>query len=209
MAQAALPLAHDSDLHALEHDHHAPSAGVSNTKLAMWVFLSSDCLFFGAFITTYLLYRNRNVAGPTPQSLYNIPFTSVTSFILLMSSLTMVLALAAIQRGDHRRFRVWVVATAAFGMLFIGGQVFEFTEFYREGLTLSTNVSGSIFFVATGIHGLHVTIGIIWLLSLWGMSAQGKLGKENSEAVEISGLYWHFVDVVWIVIFAVVYLIPS
>ncbi|MSZ29397.1 MAG: cytochrome oxidase subunit III, partial [Actinobacteria bacterium] len=125
MAQVALPVTHDTDAHALEHDHHVPSAGVSNTKLAMWVFLSSDCLFFGAFITTYLLYRNRNVAGPTPRSLYNIPFTSVTSFILLMSSLTMVLALAAIQRGDHRRFRVWVLATAAFGMLFIGGQVFE------------------------------------------------------------------------------------
>ena len=119
----------------------------------------------------------------------------------------MVLALAAIQRGDHRRFRVWVVATAAFGMLFIGGQVFEFTEFYREGLTLSTNVSGSIFFVATGIHGLHVTIGIIWLLSLWGMSAQGKLGKENSEAVEISGLYWHFVDLVWVFVFTCFYLV--
>ena len=160
MTQAALPVTHDTGQHELvlehehQHEHAAPSAGVSNTKLAMWVFLSSDCLFFGAFISTYLLYRNRDLTGPTPKSLYNIPFTSVTSFILLMSSLTMVLALAAIQRGDHRRFRVWVIATASFGMLFIGGQVFEFTEFYRHGLTLSTNVSGSIFFVATGIHGL-------------------------------------------------------
>jgi heme/copper-type cytochrome/quinol oxidase subunit 3 len=201
MAQATIPVGH-------EHDHHEPSAGVTNTKLGMWVFLSSDCLFFGAFITTYLLYRHRNLTGPTPKSLYNIPFTSVTSFILLMSSLTMVLALAAIQRGDHRRFRTWILATAAFGMLFIGGQVFEFTEFYREGLALRTNVSGSIFFVATGLHGLHVTVGIIWLLSLWGMSAQGKLGQGDAEAVEVSGLYWHFVDVVWIAIFAVVYLIP-
>lgn len=203
MAQAALPITHDA-----HSDHPAPSAGVTNTKLGMWVFLSSDCLFFGAFITTYLLYRNRNLTGPTPRSLYNIPFTSVTSFILLMSSLTMVLALAAIQRGDMRRFKVWVMATAVFGMLFIGGQVFEFTEFYREGLSLRTNVSSSIFFVATGIHGLHVTIGIIWLLSLWGMAMQGKFGQKDSEAVEVSGLYWHFVDVVWIAIFAVVYLIP-
>ena len=203
MAQAALPITHDA-----HSDHPAPSAGVTNTKLGMWVFLSSDCLFFGAFITTYLLYRNRNVAGPTPRSLYNIPFTSVTSFILLMSSLTMVLALAAIQRGDMRRFKVWVMATAVFGMLFIGGQVFEFTEFFREGLTLRTNVSSSIFFVATGLHGLHVTVGIVWLLSLWGMAMQGKFGQQDSEAVEVSGLYWHFVDVVWIAIFAVVYLIP-
>jgi cytochrome c oxidase subunit 3/cytochrome o ubiquinol oxidase subunit 3 len=203
MAQAALPITHDS-----HSDHPAPSAGVTNTKLGMWVFLSSDCLFFGAFITTYLLYRHRNISGPTPKSLYNIPFTSVTSFILLMSSLTMVLALAAIQRGDMRRFKVWVMATAVFGMLFIGGQVFEFTEFYRNGMSLRTNVSSSIFFVATGLHGLHVTVGIIWLLSLWGMAMQGKFGQKDSEAVEVSGLYWHFVDVVWIVIFAVVYLIP-
>jgi cytochrome c oxidase subunit 3/cytochrome o ubiquinol oxidase subunit 3 len=203
MAQAALPITHDA-----HGDHPAPSAGVTNTKLGMWVFLSSDCLFFGAFITTYLLYRNRNLAGPTPRSLYNIPFTSVTSFILLMSSLTMVLALAAIQRNDMRRFKVWVMATAVFGILFIGGQVFEFTEFYREGMSLRTNVSSSIFFVATGLHGLHVSVGIVWLMSLWGMAMQGKLGQRDAEAVEVSGLYWHFVDVVWIVIFAVVYLIP-
>ena len=203
MAQAALPLTHDT-----HGDHPAPSAGVTNTKLGMWVFLSSDCLFFGAFITTYLLYRNRNLAGPTPRSLYNIPFTSVTSFILLMSSLTMVLALAAIQRGDMRRFKVWVMATAVFGILFIGGQVFEFTEYYREGMSLRTNVSSSIFYVATGLHGLHVSVGIVWLMSLWGMAMQGKLGQRDAEAVEVSGLYWHFVDVVWIVIFAVVYLIP-
>src|SRR5262245_35278066 len=84
--------------------------GVANAKLGMWLFLASDCLFFGAFIATFLLYRDRaGQTGPTPSDVFNIPFTSVTSFVLLMSSLTMVLALAAIQRGDHRRFRVWVM----------------------------------------------------------------------------------------------------
>jgi cytochrome c oxidase subunit 3/cytochrome o ubiquinol oxidase subunit 3 len=190
------------------HDPHGTSTGVTNTKLAMWVFLSSECLFFGAFIATYLLYRGRELTGPHPQDVYNIPFTSVTSFILLMSSLTMVLALAAIQRGDYRRLRVWLLATALFGVTFIGGQVYEFTEFYREGLALKTNVFGSSFFVLTGLHGLHVTAGIIWLLSLWGLSASGRLKAADSEKVEIAGLYWHFVDVVWIVIFTVVYLIP-
>ena len=95
-----------------------------------------------------------------------------TSFILLMSSLTMVLALAAIQRGDHRRFRIWILATALFGATFIGGQIFEFTEFTREGLNLDTNLFGSSFFVLTGLHGAHVTVGIVWLLSLWGLSMQ-------------------------------------
>jgi heme/copper-type cytochrome/quinol oxidase subunit 3 len=193
-----------------EAGHAAPetTTGVSNTKLAMWLFLSSDCLFFGAFISAYLFYRSRSQAGPKPQDVYNIPFTSVTSFVLLMSSLTMVLALAAIMRGDYRRLRIWLLATALFGATFIGGQVFEFTEFYRQGLTLHKNLFGSTFFVLTGLHGAHVTGGIIWLLSLWGLAVQGRLTAGDSEKVEIAGLYWHFVDVVWIVIFTVVYLIP-
>jgi heme/copper-type cytochrome/quinol oxidase subunit 3 len=210
MAQATLPAPHDShdDGHGA-HDPHATATGTTNTKLAMWVFLSSECLFFGAFIATYLLYRGRSVEGPTPKDVYNIPFTSVTSFILLMSSLTMVLALAAIMRGDYRRLRVWLLATALFGATFIGGQVFEFTEFVRQGVTLDRNLFGSTFFVLTGLHGAHVTAGIIWLLSLWGLATQGRLTSRDSERVEIAGLYWHFVDVVWIVIFTVVYLIPK
>jgi heme/copper-type cytochrome/quinol oxidase subunit 3 len=205
MAQTTVPAPPEHH----EHDPYDTATGTTNTKLAMWVFLSSECLFFGAFIATYLLYRGRSVEGPLPSDVYNIPFTSVTSFILLMSSLTMVLALAAIQRGDHRRFRVWMMATGLFGLTFIAGQIYEFTEFYREGLALSTNVFGSSFFVLTGLHGAHVTVGIIWLLSLWGLSVQGKLGVQHAERVEIAGLYWHFVDVVWIVIFTVIYLIPQ
>jgi heme/copper-type cytochrome/quinol oxidase subunit 3 len=139
----------------------------------------------------------------------NIPFTSVTTFMLLMSSLTMVLALAAIQRNDHRRFRIWILSTALFGMAFIAGQVYEFTEFYREGVHLGTNLFGTTFFVLTGLHGAHVTMGIVWLLSLLGWSLQGKIDASRSEAVEIAGLYWHFVDVVWIFIFTAVYLIPQ
>jgi len=194
-------------------DHGAETnTGVSNNKLAIWMFISSEALFFGAFISTYFLYRGRDalfLKGPTPAELLNIPFTSVTTFVLLMSSLTMVLALDAIRRGMHRQFRVWILATALFGLTFIGGQVYEFTEFYREGLHLSTNLFGSTFFVLTGLHGAHVVMGIVWLLSLWARSMQGRLPTEKAEAVEISGLYWHFVDVVWIVIFTAVYLVPQ
>jgi heme/copper-type cytochrome/quinol oxidase subunit 3 len=190
-------------------EHPATSTGTSNTKLAIWLFLSSDCLFFGAFISAYLLYRGRHQTGPTPAKVYSIPFTSVSSFVLLMSSLTMVLALAAIQRGDYRRLRIWLMSTALLGSVFIGGQIFEFTEFARKGLALDTNLFGSTFFVLTGFHGAHVTIGIIWLLSLWGLASQGRLRAGDAEKVEVAGLYWHFVDVVWIVIFTVVYLIPQ
>ena len=193
----------------LESHGHVTNTGLSNEKLAMWAFLGSECLLFGALISTYFLYRGRSLSGPTPKEIYDIPFTSVSSFVLLMSSLTMVLALAAIQRGDGRRLRIWLLATALLGSTFIAGQVYEFTSFVRQGLTLKTNLFGSSFFVLTGFHGVHVTLGIVMLLSLWNLSLRGKLPKEKAEVVEIAGLYWHFVDVVWIVIFTVVYLIPS
>jgi cytochrome c oxidase subunit 3/cytochrome o ubiquinol oxidase subunit 3 len=139
--------------------------------------------------------------------MFDIPFTSVSTFVLLMSSLMMVLALAAIQRGDQRRCAIWLMATALLGSLFLGGQYYEFTTFYREHLWLGTNLFGTTFFVLTGFHGTHVTIGVIWLLSLWVQVVRGELKQEHSLHVEIAGLYWHFVDVVWIVIFTAVYLI--
>jgi cytochrome c oxidase subunit 3/cytochrome o ubiquinol oxidase subunit 3 len=190
-------------------EHPVTSTGLSNEKIAMWAFLGSECLLFGALISTYLLYRGRSVVGPFPHDVYDIPYTSVSSFVLLMSSLTMVLALAAMQRHDQRRMRVWLLTTALLGATFIGGQVYEFTVFYRAGLSLHENLFGSSFFVLTGFHGAHVTIGILMLLSLFSISAKGKLADDRTETVELVGLYWHFVDVVWIVIFTMVYLIPG
>jgi heme/copper-type cytochrome/quinol oxidase subunit 3 len=190
------------------HEPHT-STGLDNTKMAMWAFLGSECLFFGSMITSYLLYRNNVVAGPKPHEIYDIPYTSVSSFVLLMSSLTMVLALAAIQRGDHKGLRAWLLATAFLGLVFIGGQIYEFTTFVNEGLTLSTSAFGSAFFMLTGFHGAHVTVGILMLLSLFGLSVAGRLEQEDARKVELIGLYWHFVDIVWIVIFTVVYLIPT
>src|SRR5207245_3095265 len=118
-------------------------------------------------------------------------------------------ALAAIQRGDVPRMRVWLVATACLGMVFLGGQFYEFTNFATEkGLTIGGNIFGTTFFVLTGFHGTHVTVGVIWLLSLVGGSYQGRIKQQNSLDVEIAGLYWHFVDIVWIVIVTLVYLVP-
>src|SRR5919204_5657783 len=147
-------------------EHGAPtSTGLSNAKLGMWAFLASECLLFGALISTFLLYRGRG-GGIQPQCVYDIPYTSVSSFVLLMSSLTMVLALAAIQRGDEGKLRVWLVATALLGMTFISGQVYEFNTFVREGLAYTTSPFSSAFFTMTGFHGAHVTGGILMLLSL-------------------------------------------
>ncbi|GAC1361902.1 MAG: cytochrome c oxidase subunit III [Actinomycetota bacterium] len=197
------------ETHGEAAEEHPTSLGIDSRKLAVWTFLGSECMFFGALIATYLLFHTHTNGGPTPRSIYNIPYTSVSSFVLLMSSLTMVLALAAIQKGDHRSLRVWLLATALLGMTFIGGQVYEFTEFFKAGLTIKTSPFGSSFFLLTGIHGAHVTLGILMLLSLYTLSKMGRLPSSQSLKVELIGLYWHFVDVIWIVIFTVVYLIPA
>jgi heme/copper-type cytochrome/quinol oxidase subunit 3 len=191
---------------AAHPEAHHTSTGLSNEKLSMWVFLGSECLLFGGLISTFLLYREKP-ADITIESLYDIPYTSVSSFVLLMSSLTMVLAVSAIKRGDERNTRVWLLTTALLGASFVGGQIYEFTVFYREGLGYTTNLQGSAFYTLTGFHGVHVSIGIVMLLSVVVLSLRGRMGPEKSEAIEIVGLYWHFVDVVWIVIFTVVYLI--
>jgi heme/copper-type cytochrome/quinol oxidase subunit 3 len=169
-------------------DHPHTSTGLDSRKLLMWAFLASDCMFFGTLIATY---------------------TSVSAFVLLLSSLTMVLALSAIQRGDEKRMRVWLTSTALLGCVFLGGQFYEFVGFYKDGLTLSRNLFGSTFFTLTGFHGTHVAIGVFWLLSLVAQSLRGRLHQQHALWVEIAGLYWHFVDIVWILIFTLVYLIPD
>ena len=191
---------------AEEHAH--TSTGLNHRKFLMWAFLGSDCMFFGTLIATFMVYRGKSLDGPT-EELFSLPITSVSTFVLLTSSLSMVLALAAIQRGDVKQLRIWAGATALLGMVFIGFQMFEFTEFALEGLTPRTNLFGSTFFTLTGFHGAHVTVGVIWLWFIVGSSFFGKIKKENSLDVELAGLYWHFVDIVWIIIFGVIYLIGA
>ena len=194
---------------AVAHAEHETSTGLPNTKLAMWLFLSSECLLFGALITTYMLYRGQSIAPPYPHDVFDIAYTSVSSFILLSSSLSMVLALAAAEKGDHVRMRLWLLTTAFLGLAFVGGQVYEFTVFYEEGLALGTNLFGTTFYILTGFHGVHVTVGILMLLSLVGLSTSRQLPEETAFPVEMVGLYWHFVDIVWIAIFVLIYLIPT
>ena len=196
-----------TEAHAGE-EHHT-SLGLSNNKMGMWALIGSECLFFGALITTYLMYLDRTNDGPGPE-IFDIPFTSVSTFILLMSSLSMVLALAGIQEGDMRKFRTWTLATALLGSTFLAGQFYEFTVFVAEGMKLDTSPFSSAFFVLTGFHGFHVAFGILLLVGLWATSLTGRvLPVTHAPVVENIGLYWHFVDIVWIVIFTVIYLIPA
>jgi heme/copper-type cytochrome/quinol oxidase subunit 3 len=175
----------------------------------MWVFLASDCLFFGSLLATYLVYRGLSTVGPYPHEMLNIPLTSYSAFLLLMSSLTMVLGLAAIQRGNAKWGRIWLLATALLGVHFLANQGWEFYQFVHEGLTPRTNLFGATFYTLVGFHGAHVTLGVFWLVSIVVISLlrPATTSPKSSLNVEIAGLYWHFVDIVWIAIFTLVYLI--
>lgn len=190
---------------AVVHEHS--NTGMPNRKLAMWLFLASDCMFFGALIGTYLVYQGKSLIGPYPVDVFDIPLTSFSTFILLMSSYLMVLQLDAVTKGDIKKFRLWNAGTVFFGLIFLGCQYYEFNHFVNLGLKLDTNLFGSTFYVLTGTHGTHVAIGVLWLLTLFVFSFFGGVTKERAVDVEIAGLYWHFVDIVWIVIFTVIYLV--
>ena len=194
-------------------EHHTPvedtSTGLNSRKLLMWAFLGSDVMFFGAFIATYLVYRGKSLVGPYPSEILNIPITSVSTFVLLMSSLAMVLGLHYVREGEKNKGTLWILVVVVLGAIFMGFQFVEFREFAHLGLTPRTNIFGTTFFILTGIHGAHVTIGVIWMSFLAYSSHNGALRSDNALDLEIAGLYWHFVDIVWIVIFTVIYLISA
>ncbi len=181
--------------------------GVDSRKMGIWMFLGSEAVFFGSLITTYVVMRNRGTSGPYPHEALSVPLVAFNTFDLIASSLMMVLTLASFQAGNLRAGRRWLMATIALGLVFLGGQAVEFTTLYREGATLSSNLFGATFFTLTGFHGAHVTIGVIWLCFVLARAFAGGVTRENHIAVELGGLYWHFVDLVWIIIFTVVYLL--
>jgi cytochrome c oxidase subunit III len=193
--------------HAAVDDHHYTSTGQSSWKIGFWTLIASECLFFGTLISTYLVYKHSSVQGPFPHEVLNIPLTSVSTFVLLMSSLAMVLALDGVTRGRRALTVGWLAAVIVLGLVFLGFQAYEFTHFVAEGLTIQRNIFGSSFFVLTGFHGAHVAVGVIWLTTLLVLALLGKLPPSRATAVEIAGLYWHFVDIVWIAIFTLIYLI--
>ncbi|NUP55766.1 MAG: cytochrome oxidase subunit III [Gemmatimonadaceae bacterium] len=230
MTHAAAHGTHAHSAHDDTHGHPPTSTGLDNKKIAIWAFIGSECMLFVSLISTYLIYKGRSVVGPYPHeaclpptcstrlgAILNIPVTSASTFVLLMSSLAMVLALAAVEMKDQPKrttgerilgsSKLWLWMTALLGTTFLGFQAYEFTSFVHEGLTIRTNLFGSSFFTLTGFHGAHVTAGVLWLLTLLAIDYRRGLGPKDAINVDLAALYWHFVDVVWIVIFTLVYLI--
>ncbi len=186
------------------------SLGVDNRKFGIWVFLGSEAMFFAALITTFVVSSVRSTTGPYPSQVLSLPLVSVNTFILIASSLAMVTALSHAQDADIRGAIRWLIITAVLGLAFLGGQAYEFTHLYLSGLSLSQNLFGASFFTLTGTHGLHVLSGIIWIILIIFQLRRFKGDTEQAAfKIEITGLYWHFVDLIWIIIFTVVYLLHA
>ena len=205
--------------HAAPAAHLETSTGLDSRKVAIWTFLGSECLFFASLISTYVVYRGKSLVGPFPHTpwtdpatgqvyepIIEIPLVTVGTALLLFSSLFIVLALYGAQRGNRKMLLGWLGATIMCGVFFVGMQVYEFTHFVHKGLTLQRNMFGASFFTLTGFHGTHVTIGVIWLITMFILALRKQLPPQNAINLEMAALYWHFVDVVWIIIFPVVYL---
>ena len=185
---------------------HHQNTDIDNRKYGMWILIASECFLFGSLIINYLINRDRSLAGPTARDLYEIDITTLSTFDLLMSSVAMVLALHACQSRNLQRFRLWLGVVIIGGILFLGFQYYEFAHFVHEGLYLTTSIFGSSFYLLTGCHGLHVFAGVVWLSSIFFTSLIKGKDWFPDLPLEVAGLYWHFVDVVWILIFTVVYL---
>ena len=196
----------------LEHDSAHPPEGhhtslpINSRKLAMWVFIGSECLLFASLITTFVIYRGSHATGPGPKDVFEVPLVTAGTAVLLFSSFFIVMALNGAQSGDRKKLITWLSLTVLCGVFFVGMQVYEFTGFMHKGMGYSTNLFATSFFTLTGFHGTHVAIGTLWNVTLLKDAAKGRIPPEKALNLEIAALYWHFVDVVWIIIFPVVYL---
>ncbi len=188
--------------HRAEEAYHARHVG-------MWVFLASDCVLFGGLVGAYWALHGRSVAGPSPSQALAVVPAAVATSLLLASSLTMALAIAFAARARLIHARLWLVVTVLLGSGFLGIQGSEYIGMASHGLALGTNVFAATFYSLTGTHGTHVLTGLLWLVgTLVNSLRRGRLGEEHARAFLLAGLYWHFVDIVWMIIFPVVYLMP-
>jgi cytochrome c oxidase subunit 3 len=177
-------------------------------KLGMWSFLAGDAMTFGAGIAAYGALRIGNPNWPSPADYLGITTTAVMTFILICSSLTMVEALSGIQRGNQAKFRNFMALTVLGGLIFLGMQAFEWHHLIGErGMSIKRDLFDATFFILTGFHGCHVFGGVVYNSVLLIRGMMGKLPQAKAGLVEIAGLYWHFVDLVWILIFTFIYLI--
>jgi heme/copper-type cytochrome/quinol oxidase subunit 3 len=184
-----------------------PYAGIQLGKFAMWLFLASEVMFFTGLIGAYIILRAGSPEWPNPASRLDINLTALNTFILICSSVSMVRALYAVQKGDQSGFRQNLLYTIVMGSVFLSVQAYEWNHLFHEVMKPGDDLFAATFYTLTGFHGAHVTAGVVTLVILFFRGLGGRYNALNNEAIENAGLYWHFVDLVWILLFTIVYLI--
>jgi len=179
---------------------------VHRGKFAIWLFLATEVMFFTGLIGTYIIIRMGTPVWPDPEQRLNVPITALNTFFLICSSATMVKAVEAAMQGSRGGLLRWLGLTVVIGSIFVGIQAYEYVELFHEGRLPNLDLFYSTFYAMTGFHGLHVSFGVLWLAIVWIAALFGKIPQRKYMTVELAGLYWHFVDLVWVFIFAFFYL---
>ncbi len=202
--------AYDPAVDAPAHHHpvydYDSGPPVERGKFAIWLFLATEVMFFSGLIGAYIVLRSAAASWPDPQTRLAVDLTALNTFFLITSSWTMVKAVFAAKRGDKGKLLSWLAVTILIGSVFVGIQVYEYFELIREGALPKVDIFWSTFYAMTGFHGTHVVVGVIWLIYVWFGALRGKYTAKNNLGVELAGLYWHFVDLVWVLLFTIVYL---
>ncbi|WP_062223244.1 cytochrome o ubiquinol oxidase subunit III [Aureimonas sp. D3] len=185
-----------------EHEH----AEGSSTMLGFWIYLMSDCLIFACLFATYAVLGTAYAAGPSPRDLFDLPLVALNTSMLLLSSITYGFAMLSMAKNDVRSVQIWLAITGLFGLAFLGIELYEFWHLIHEGATPQRSAFLSAFFTLVGTHGLHVTFGLVWLVTLMVQINQRGLVPANQLRLSCLSLFWHFLDVIWIGVFTFVYL---
>ncbi|MBI5217143.1 MAG: cytochrome c oxidase subunit 3 [Ignavibacteriae bacterium] len=189
-------------------EHH-PETGLYNAKLGIWLFLASEVMLFGALFTSYILLRMGAPTWPHGWEILNIPLATVNTVVLIASSVTMVMSWASLMMNDFKKYKMYMGITVVCGLIFLVIKGFEYAAKFEHGYFPSTNNFFATYFTLTGLHGLHVIGGIIVNAYFWGPGS--KMWKTEPQRfvnrIEVAGLYWHFVDLVWIFLFPSLYLL--
>jgi len=196
--KTAMPVFYVAD----EHEH----ADGGSTMLGFWIYLMSDCLIFAVLFATYGVLGASYAAGPSPKDLFDLPLVAVNTSMLLLSSITYGFAMLTMEKGRIGATQAWLVVTALFGLAFVGIEMFEFAHMIHEGATPQRSAFLSSFFALVGTHGLHVTFGLIWMVTLMVQVGRFGLIQANKRRLMCLSMFWHFLDVVWIGVFTFVYL---
>lgn len=180
-----------------------------NKILGVWLFIGAETVLFACLFGTYLALRGQTMGGPTSQELFSLPLIAVATFILLTSSLTSVLGVVSMHQNDLRGLQLWFGITLLLGASFLGLEIYEFIHYTSLGHRFTQSAFASSFYTLTGTHGAHVLFGLCWILGLLIQSRKRGITKETAPRFYVASLYWHFIDVIWVFIFTVVYLMGA